>query len=81
MAVDRSGATATDDTDGDITNHSVNGTVDITVGTYTLIYSVADAAVMLLQYQDSCCKWQQLHQLLRIGHASVQMQQWGKQRQ
>jgi len=40
------GATATDETDGDITNSiTVNGTVDTsTVGTYTLIYNVADAA-------------------------------------
>jgi surface protein len=40
------GATATDETDGDITSSiSVSGTVDTsTVGTYTLIYSVADAA-------------------------------------
>ena len=40
------GATATDDTDGDISSSiTVNGTVDTsTVGTYTLTYSVADAA-------------------------------------
>ena len=40
------GATATDETDGDITSSiTVNGTVDTsTVGTYTLIYNVADAA-------------------------------------
>lgn len=40
------GATATDDTDGDITSSiTVNGTVDTTaVGTYTLTYSVADSA-------------------------------------
>ena len=40
------GATATDETDGDITSSiTVNGTVDTsTVGTYTLTYSVADAA-------------------------------------
>jgi len=40
------GATATDDVDGDITNSiAVSGSVDTsTVGTYTLIYSVADAA-------------------------------------
>jgi len=40
------GATATDETDGDLTNSiTVSGTVDTsTVGTYTLIYSVADAA-------------------------------------
>ena len=40
------GATATDETDGDITSSiTVNGTVNTsTVGTYTLIYSVADAA-------------------------------------
>ena len=40
------GATATDDTDGDITSSiTVSGTVDTsTVGTYTLVYYVADAA-------------------------------------
>ena len=40
------GATATDETDGDITSSiTVSGTVDTsTVGTYTLIYNVADAA-------------------------------------
>ena len=40
------GATATDDTDGDLTSSiTVNGTVDTsTVGTYTLVYNVADAA-------------------------------------
>ena len=40
------GATATDETDGDITSSiTVSGTVDTsTVGTYTLIYSVVDAA-------------------------------------
>ena len=40
------GATATDETDGDISSSiTVNGTVDTsTVGTYTLTYSVADAA-------------------------------------
>ena len=40
------GATATDETDGDITNNIiVDGTVDLsTLGTYTLVYSVADAA-------------------------------------
>jgi surface protein len=39
------GATATDETDGDLTSSiTVNGTVDTsTVGTYTLIYNVADA--------------------------------------
>ena len=40
------GATATDDTDGDITSSiTVSGTVDTSItGTYTLIYNVADAA-------------------------------------
>ncbi len=40
------GATATDETDGDLTNSiTVSGTVDTsTTGTYTLIYNVADAA-------------------------------------
>ena len=40
------GATATDETDGNITSSiTVSGSVDTsTVGTYTLIYSVADAA-------------------------------------
>ena len=40
------GATATDDTDGDISSSiTVSGTVDTsTVGTYTLTYSVTDAA-------------------------------------
>jgi len=40
------GATATDDVDGDLTSSiSITGTVDTsTVGTYTLTYSVADAA-------------------------------------
>ena len=40
------GATATDENDGDITNNIiVDGTVDLsTLGTYTLVYSVADAA-------------------------------------
>ena len=40
------GATATDETDGDITSSiTVSGTVNTsTLGTYTLIYSVADAA-------------------------------------
>ena len=40
------GATATDNTDGDISSSiTVNGTVDTsTVGTYTLTYSVTDAA-------------------------------------
>ena len=40
------GATATDNVDGDLTSSiTVSGTVDIsTTGTYTLIYSVADAA-------------------------------------
>jgi hypothetical protein len=40
------GATATDDVDGDLTNHiNVSGTVDTaTAGDYTLTYSATDAA-------------------------------------
>ncbi|MCB9140393.1 MAG: DUF5011 domain-containing protein, partial [Caldilineaceae bacterium] len=40
------GYTATDDVNGDLTDDvTVSGTVDVnTAGTYTLVYSVADAA-------------------------------------
>jgi hypothetical protein len=40
------GATATDDRDGDLTSHiTITGSVDTsTVGTYTITYTVSDAA-------------------------------------